>query len=132
MKIRKLHLSLIVSAIFLCGTIFGAAGALIYVHHRISAFTEGGPPAVRKLALNRLTVALDIRDDQQQAFSRVISDTHDQFLDLRVKVQPEVAAILDGAVGKLDRFLDEEQKQRLHMIYAKYKERWELKERPVL
>ena len=123
MKNWKLILGMFV--IFFLGVVTGVLGVRIVAKTAMSRIVDGGPEAVNRLVMRRLTWSLKLTAEQQEKISAIVRDTQKNLGDIRREAQPKVAWELGTAAMKIRAFLDEEQARKFDKKVAEGRERLE-------
>ena len=110
--------------LFTCGVGFGVAGTLLGVRKYALNVANGGPPAVRKVLVQKLRFELKLRDDQVPAVTALVEAGQNDVLAIRNKVRPEIEAVLETRRAELRELLDDEQRARLEVLHNRMQERW--------
>ncbi len=111
MKRTNLSIVIYVVLVFLSGVLVGAIGYNLYNAKTVSAKGEPcGPDALRQRYRDELRTRLQLSPDQIQKLDVILHDTHERFMALRKKYQPEVSVIQDAHANAIRGILDDRQK----------------------
>lgn len=127
MKRWKIWASII--ALFVAGFLVGSAGTALYIKHAVDRIIEGGPPAVRRVVMNKLTRDLKLTEEQRARAKEVVKSTQDRLIEIRLQNEPVVDRILREGAEDLKGCLDEGQGKKLDSMLEKARSRWMLSER---
>lgn len=116
------------AVILICGMVIG--GALAYrffpVFGIFPAFGPGMHPDPDRMVewiTERLRGELDLSDEQAAAVRTIFREDHGRMEAVRLKVEPEVSAILQDTHAKVSQILNESQKVLWDKRFAEMRER---------
>lgn len=115
--------------IFIFGLIAGSAVTGLYVKHRMRMAFHEGPPAIKKIIMNKLSDELRLTGDQKAEIEKIVSETQSGLQQLRLRHQPEAEEILDKGLGQIKTKLTTEQQAKIEKLYGQAKQRWRLPEK---
>lgn len=109
--------------LFLSGTVIGALGAGLYVKHTLDRVLRGDGKAVVNLVMGKLSRDLGLTSQERARARPIVEEASRELLRLRVSLRPQVDAILDRAVSRVQEQLPPERHQRLQRLYENFKAR---------
>ena len=116
MKRWKIWVGLVL--IFAAGAACGGAATGLYVRYRLHSLIAGGPMAVQKVLIERLTSLLDLDEEQARLAAPIIAGTHDKLLEHRYNNRAAIEAILQDGKLRLQPLLTPRQRARLNEMEA--------------
>ncbi len=109
---RRSNLSLVLSllVVFASGAVVGALGHRYYALNTVVA-KEGpkSPEEYRRLYMSEMHSRLKLNADQEQKLAKILDETRDKFRAQREKARPEMKAIQDEQVARINEMLSPEQ-----------------------
>lgn len=99
--------------IFLLGAMTGVLGTSLVVKHRIEMFHEKGPPAFKRLFMDRLGDRLELTSDQRVDVERILDSLQVQLRQIRQAFHPKVKAAFDAAFKEIEKKLTPSQKLKM-------------------
>lgn len=114
--------------VFLSGLIIGSVSTGLYIKQRIEGVIQGGPPAVKKVVVKRLTDELKLTKDQQTEIEKIVSEAQSRLLKLRMQHQPEIEEIFDNSIALMKTKLSHDQQGKIDMLYGQTRKTWRIPE----
>jgi uncharacterized membrane-anchored protein YhcB (DUF1043 family) len=106
-----------------------AVGALGYRYYNTKTSRDQGrprsPEEYRKRYLKEMRNRLDLSSTQRASLEKILDETRDKFRAVREKYAPEMKAIHDEQVARVNAILSPEQQAE----YAKMRQEWEQRRR---
>ena len=124
MKRWKIWASIV--ALFVAGLLIGSAGTALYIKHVMDRIIDGGPPAVRRVVMNKLTRDLKLTDEQRGRVEKVVKATQDRLIQIRLRNEPLVYKVVQEGADEVKGYLDEGQRDKLDSLLEKARSRWML------
>ena len=111
--------------VFLFGTLVGSIGMGMYLKHRIENFAPGGygRPARTALLLKRLSLELDLTEDQRIEIEKIIEESKIKIFAIRRKYLPEIKDITDQSFALMKEKLNPDQKRKLQKLHDRLRNR---------
>lgn len=106
------------------GIIVGAMGHAYYLRRSALHALEGGPEAINRLMVHRLRSELSLTETQATQMGVVLRSFQDELQRLRSRHRPEIESIMSSTEVSARSFLDEEQRQKLHQVFERFKDRF--------
>lgn len=126
MKKWKLWSGLVL--VFLSGLIIGSVSAGLYIKQRIEGVIQGGPQAVKKVVVKKLTAELKLTKDQQAEIEKIVAETQSRLLKLRLQNQPEIEEIFETGMALMKTKLSPDQQGKIDMLYGQTRKTWRINE----
>ena len=124
MKRWKVWASIV--ALFAAGFLIGSAGTAFYIKHVMDTIIDGGPPAVRRVVMKKLTRNLKLTTDQREKVEEVVRTTQEKLIEIRLKNEPIVDKVVREGADEAKEYLDEGQREKLDSMLEKARSRWML------
>lgn len=122
MKNGKLWL--MIAFTFFAGVFLGGAGTALYVRHMVGSVLAGGPPAIRKIAVRRISRELDLDHGQRAKMEKIVASVQVRLLEVRRNSAPKVQAAVEEALAEAETILDPAQRQKARRFWEKMREKW--------
>jgi len=108
--------------ILILGALCGSIGTWMFVKHRIGGILKGPePPPIRML--HRWADELDLTEDQQAEFRKIIDESRHRFETLMWKYHPEFQEALDETTAGIKKLLNPDQQDHFNRLYDRMKQR---------
>ncbi len=114
-------LALYMSLVFVSGAAVGAMGHRYFYHQpQVAAQPKGrpSPEEFRRMYMAEMSGRLHLSEDQAAKLGVILDETRDKYRELREKHRPEMKAIQDDQVARIDAILTADQRTE----YAKMRE----------
>ena len=109
---RRSTLSVVLSLVlvFASGTVVGALAHRYYALNTVSAkSTPKTPEEMRQAYMTEMQSRLKLSSEQTVKLGEILDETRQKFRDLREKHRPEMRAIQDGQVERINAMLSAQQ-----------------------
>ena len=121
MKRSNLHLAVYVLLVFLSGAVVGALGHRLYSTSVVRA--KRGPDEYRRHYVEEMRSRLKLREEQVNRLNAVLDATRARYRIMREKSAPEMKAIQDEQVTRIDEFLNPAQREEYARMRQEREER---------
>jgi Spy/CpxP family protein refolding chaperone len=113
---------LYLALVFISGVAVGALGLRFYSLSTASAVSQPprNPEEFRKMYMAEMKTRLKLTPEQEQKLGVVLDETRDQFHKFREQHQPEMKAIQEEQVTKVNQFLTPEQQKEYTLLRAEH------------
>lgn len=119
MKPSSLSAALYVALVFASGVVVGAFGhRLLFVNSVNSSNRPPNPEEWRRKYNEEIRTRLSLSPEQFTKLQAILDETRQRFRDLRERSKPQMKAIQDEQVQKINAILDERQRAE----YTKFRE----------
>ncbi len=110
--------------IFIFGWVSGAISASLIIRHKTLAVMRGGPAAAVQAFERRMTRNLDLDANQTQQVDEAFLKNLNQRLELQKTIQPQIRALNQETLAKLNTVLKPEQKTTFLENIAEFRQRF--------
>lgn len=111
--------------VFLVGAFAGALGTQVYNSYRMERLISYDSSLNRRTELLRqgLSKRLDLTEEQQKNISKILWESQDMIVGIRMKYLPEIKEISDQSLELMKAQLNPEQKEKLEALHKKLQDR---------
>lgn len=102
------------AALFAAGALAGSLLTLKIARHKLAELAEAPPGVINGLIMNRLDKKLDLKADQKARIAEIVRNRQEKIRAIRLKVLPEIAAVLQEGRKEIEAELDPKQKDRFN------------------
>jgi hypothetical protein len=100
--------------IFILGWLAGVISTVIVAKHRMLAMLHAGPMGIAQMIEKRMDRNLSLDTTQQQQVHEALMDNVRQRMQLQSQIQPQIKALNQETLQKIDTVLNADQKARFH------------------
>jgi hypothetical protein len=121
----KIKVAIGLILIFLVGAFAGILGAQIYHSYRIERRISYESSLNRRTDLLRqgLSERLNLTEEQQKNIDKILRESQDKIITIRMKYLPEIKEISDQSLELMKAELNPEQREKLEVLHVKLQER---------
>ena len=110
--------------LFFSGAILGAVCLHVVMRFRMAHGFDRDPAAMVRMIMHHLDRELDLTDEQHNRLEPIVTEMQQKFQELRKEIRPRMDVILDDATHKAERELSPPQRDKLHELENRVKERF--------
>ena len=125
MKRTNLALALYFAAVFVCGAAAGVFGHRLYLS-KVAAGRPApprSPEEYRKRYMEEMKNRLRLDQDQLKRLEAILDETREKYRQARERQRPEMKAIQDEQVAKINQILNEAQREEYAKMRAEREKR---------